>query len=282
MRAIVEDLDNILDQEFKILDKGFLRVIDYMGDESAIVSAARLSYGKGTKSVSKDAALIDYLLRHKHTSVVEQCVIKFHVKMPIFVARQFLRSRTLSVNEYSARYSEIKEEFYVPEKSRLQKQSTTNKQGSDNELLLNEDCDNFIDLSKKCNENFVKIYNNFNQKSLARELNRINAPVSNYTEFYFTVNLHNLLHFIRLRADSHAQYEIREYALKMLDIVKIWTPNLYQSFMNHIVNGNSVSANNIELLKSIVDKNKLQDLIAECNSANGEKKEFAKILNKLL
>jgi thymidylate synthase (FAD) len=282
MRAIVEDLDNILDQEFKILDKGFLRVIDYMGDESAIVSAARLSYGKGTKSVSKDAALIDYLLRHKHTSVVEQCVIKFHVKMPIFVARQFLRSRTLSVNEYSARYSEIKEEFYVPEKSRLQKQSTTNKQGSDNELLLDEDCDNFIDLSKECNENFVKIYNNFNEKGLARELNRINAPVSNYTEFYFTVNLHNLLHFIRLRADSHAQYEIREYALKMLDIVKIWTPNLYQSFMNHIVNGNSVSANNIELLKSIVDKNKLQDLIAECNSATGEKREFVKILNKLL
>jgi thymidylate synthase (FAD) len=222
-RPSVAALEELLFKSFKVLDHGFVRVVDYMGDDTAVVQAARVSYGRGTKRSSQDQALINYLMRHRHTTPFEMCEIKFHVKMPIFVARQWLRHRTASVNEYSARYSILSKEFYIPDIDHLAPQSTSNKQGRDGALSLQEK-ERILDILRtdatqayahyeelmNCTENGDII--DPERLGLTRELARMNLTLNYYTEFYWKVNLHNLLHFLSLRADAHAQYEIRVYA----------------------------------------------------------------------
>lgn len=247
------ELNSILEQEFKILDHGFIRLIDYMGDDSAIVQAARVSYGAGTKAVSEDKALINYLIKHKHTSPLEMCEIKFHLKMPIFIARQWIRHRTASVNEYSARYSILSNEFYVPEPSRIQKQSKNNKQGSGEALtpemaarvaqILQED-------ANKCYSHYEEMLGG--EIELARELARMNLTLNYYTEFYWKINLHNFLHFINLRAHPHAQYEIRVYAEKLLEIAAIWCPFATSAFKENIMNGVNLSASQIKVVSQMI------------------------------
>lgn len=253
MRPVAEELNLILEKEFKILDHGFIRLIDYMGNDSSIVQAARVSYGTGTKAVSEDKALINYLIKHKHTSPIEMCEIKFHLKMPIFIARQWIRHRTASINEYSARYSILSNQYYVPEMERMQKQSTNNKQGSGEALSPQ--------LAKKVaeilNEDATKCYTHYEEMlggelELARELARMNLTLNYYTEFYWKIDLHNFLHFINLRAHPHAQYEIRVYAEKLLEIAEIWCPLATSAFKEHIMNGVSFSASQIKIISNML------------------------------
>lgn len=239
-------------KEFKkpVLDKGFVRVVDLMGDDSAVVQAARVSYGKGTKSVNEDAGLINYLMKYQHTSPFEMNEIKLHLKMPIFVARQWIRHRTANVNEYSARYSEIKDEFYTPLQTRITRQDKDKKQcSSEEQLECAEDFVNYCD--KNANEALQK-YTHFNDLGLAREVNRINIPLSNYTEFYWKIDLHNLLHFIRLRIHPHAQYEIRVYAEVLLEIVKQWCPLVYEAFVEHRLEAQTFSKSQLEAIKKLI------------------------------
>ena len=281
-RATVSEMDAILGQEFKILDHGFVRVIDYMGTDSAIVQAARVSYGEGTKTVNQDAGLINYLLRHKHTTPFEMCEIKFHVKMPIFVARQWARHRTANVNEISGRYSIITDEFHVPEIHEICEQSKGNKQGRDKPL----NSDNAIDIQTKIREHGVDsfaMYNEFLAESnMARELARIVLPQGAYTEMYWKIDLHNLLHFLHLRADTHAQQEIRVYALQMLEIVKMWVPLTYSAFVNYRQKAVYFSALEIEKIKELLDVQKVQDFIVQSEQEKGELKELGQKLQKLI
>ena len=281
-RVSVPAMDEILEQEFKILDHGFVRVIDYMGTDSAIVQAARVSYGEGTKTVNQDAGLINYLLRHKHTTPFEMCEIKFHVKMPIFVARQWARHRTANVNEISGRYSIISDEFHVPEIQEICEQSKGNKQGRDKPL----NSDNAIDIQTKIREHGVDsfaMYNQFlSESNMARELARIVLPQGAYTEMYWKIDLHNLLHFLHLRADTHAQQEIRVYAMQMLEIVKIWVPLTYSAFVNYRQKAMHFSALEIEKIKELFDVNKLNDFILQSEQEKGELKELGQKLQKLI
>lgn len=218
-RTIVKEIDAILYEEHKVLDHGFIRVVDYMGSDSAIVQAARVSYGKGTKQISQDEALIKYLMRHHHTTPFEMCEIKFHVKLPIFVARQWIRHRTANVNEYSARYSILDNEFYTPKPEQVAKQSDNNKQGS-GEAFDPDTSKEIIDSLINDSNLVYSHYEKFIEQGLAREIARTNLMLNYYTQFYWKIDLHNLLHFLKLRADKHAQYEIRVYAEVMLDIIK--------------------------------------------------------------
>lgn len=249
-------LEEILYDEIKILDHGFIRVIDYMGGDDSIVQAARVSYGKGTKQVSEDRGLINYLMRHRHTTPFEMCEIKFHVKLPIFVARQWIRHRTANVNEYSARYSILDNEFYIPKLEHLSAQSATNKQGR-GDVLTGKEAQRVIEILKNDSE---RLYNHYEEmlvadhekQGLARELARMNLSLNFYTQWYWKVDLHNLLHFLRLRADSHAQYEIRVYAEAMLDIVKKWVPFTYDAFSDYRMNGAEISAKGMEAIKRML------------------------------
>jgi len=262
-RATVPALEEILFEPIPLLDHGFVRVIDYMGDDSAIVQAARVSYGKGTKKINEDRGLINYLLRHRHTTPFEMCEIKFHIKTPIFVARQWLRHRTANVNEYSARYSIVQDEFYLPHPSVLAQQSSSNRQGRD-QILAPEEAAKILDMLKT---DAVQAYDNYREMintdeegiildeskpSLARELARMNLPVNFYTEFYWKIDLHNLLHFLSLRADSHAQYEIQVYALAMVEVLKKWTPYTYEAFMKYHFNGVRVSQQGVDIIRRLI------------------------------
>lgn len=218
--------------EIKCLDKGFVRLVDHMGDDSRIVQAARVSYGKGTKTVNEDKGLIDYLVRHRHTSPLEMVNFTFHCKMPIFVARQWVRHRTAKLNEISGRYSEMEPEFYVPDPDRMQSQSTDNKQGSSGELIETWQ-DVRMDMTAE-QENSYDAYKSYLTEGLAKELARINLPLSLYTEWYWTMDLHNLFHFINLRSDPHAQYEIRVYSDAILELIKPIVPYAVESFERHI------------------------------------------------
>jgi thymidylate synthase (FAD) len=237
---IIPEAEEILDVEFKVLDHGFVRLVDYMGGDERIVQAARVSYGKGTKSVRKDKGLINYLMRNRHTSPFEQVILTFHVKLPIFVARQWIRHRTARLNEISGRYSIMIDEFYRPEPEVVQQQSLENKQGRGEQLP--PDLQHwFIEMVRKEQE---KVYDNYTQavkKDVARELARINLPLSLYTQWYWQIDLHNLFHFLNLRLDQHAQYEIRCYARMMADIVKRVVPIAYEAFENHVLNAKTVS-----------------------------------------
>ncbi|MEA1979532.1 MAG: FAD-dependent thymidylate synthase [candidate division Zixibacteria bacterium] len=246
----IEKADSLLDKEFKVLNHGFVRLIDYMGSDQAIVQAARVSYGDGTKKVSEDRGLIRYLMRHKHTTPFEMVEFKFHVKLPIFVARQWIRHRSANVNEYSGRYSVMKEEFYLPSTDDIRFQSTVNKQGRSDEEVPLEMRDKLNDYLQKSQKEAYSNYIEFVDKGLAREIARINLPLSLYTEWYWKIDLHNLFHFLRLRMDSHAQKEIQEYAIIMADMVKAVCPMAFEAFMDYSVNAANFSEQELEAIKN--------------------------------
>ncbi len=251
-RIISPQLEKILYEALPVLDHGFVRVVDYMGDDTSIVQSARVSYGKGTKKVSTDSGLIKYLMRHRHSTPFEMCEIKYHVKLPIFVARQWIRHRTANVNEYSARYSILDKEFYLPAKENLAAQSRNNRQGRGdliegeqaNDILkiLKEDAEkNYNDYETILNERHDGTIVNEGKKGLARELARMNLTLNTYTQWYWKTDLLNLLNFLSLRADDHAQYEIRIYADVMIDCLKKWVPITYEAFMDYRVGGMELS-----------------------------------------
>ena len=229
-------MSNIPEDAIKCLDKGFVRLVDAMGGDDAIVQAARVSYGKGTAKVSQDRGLIRYLMRHRHTTPFEMVEFKFHCKMPIFVARQWVRHRTANINEYSLRYSEARDEFYFPEPENIQFQSALNKQGRLGEVsdeLKNKVRNYFEEISYRSFE----IYSELNDAGVARELARAILPVNLYTEWYWKNDLHNLLHFIGLRSDSHAQYEIRVFSDAMAESVKAVAPFAWEAYQDYVVSG---------------------------------------------
>ena len=267
-RVTSPELEKILYEALPTLDHGFVRVVDYMGDDTSIVQAARVSYGKGTKQVSTDKGLIKYLMRHWHSTPFEMCEIKYHIKLPIFIARQWIRHRTANVNEYSARYSILDKEFYLPNKDNLAAQSTSNRQGR-GEILGREQANEVLELLKTDAE---RTYNNYetmlnekydgstideNKKGLARELARMNLTLNTYTQWYWKTDLLNLMNFLRLRADSHAQYEIRAYADIMLDTLKKWVPITYEAFMDYRVGGTEVSAKGKNIIKKLIKKEEI-------------------------
>ncbi len=252
LRAVSEGMERRLYTAHQVLDHGLVRVIDYMGDDAAITQAARVSYGRGTKAVQNDEGLIRYLMRHWHSTPFEMCEVKFHVKLPVFVARQWIRHRTANVNEYSARYSILDREFYIPAPEHLAAQSTVNNQGR-GELLEGEEAARVLDILR---EDAMRSYDHYEdmlsqdgQKGLARELARMNLPANVYTQWYWKVDLHNLFHFLRLRADAHAQYEIRAYAEVMCQIVRDWVPLAYGAFEDYRLGGATLSGKAIEVLK---------------------------------
>jgi thymidylate synthase (FAD) len=262
-RATVAALEEILYEPIPVLDHGFVRVIDYMGDDGAIVQAARVSYGKGTKTLRNDAGLVRYLLRHRHTTPFEMCEIKFHVKLPIFVARQWIRHRTANVNEYSARYSILDREFYIPAPAQLAAQSTTNRQGR-GEVLEGEEAARVLDILKedaeRCYGHYEEMLNETeageviddSRQGLARELARMDLPLNVYTQWYWKCDLHNLLHFLSLRADIHAQYEIRVYAEAMLETLRRWVPITYEAFVDYIRDGAKLSGPGLAAIRRML------------------------------
>jgi thymidylate synthase (FAD) len=251
---IVEEAEKILDKEFKVLDKGFIRLVDYFGSDERIVQSARVSYGKGTKSVREDKLLIDYLWKNEHTSPFEQVVFTFHCKLPIFVARQWIRHRTARLNEISGRYSVMKEEFYIPEKENIKFQSKDNKQGRSEELVPDELKERVLNILKESNSISFKGYTDMIESGLARELSRINLPLNLYTEWYWQIDLKNLLHFLKLRLDHHAQYEIREYAKVMGGIVKIVCPYTWEAFEEHTLFSVKFSKSEFKILEKLINK----------------------------
>ncbi len=252
-RVTAPELEKILFEAIPVLDHGFIRVIDYMGDDTSIVQAARVSYGKGTKKVSTDSGLIKYLMRHWHSTPFEMCEIKYHVKLPIFIARQWIRHRTANVNEYSARYSILDKEFYLPSKENLAAQSKNNRQGR-GEVIKGDQANEVLNLLKEDAEQTYENYETMlnekydgsiidkNKSGLARELARMNLTLNTYTQWYWKTDLLNLMNFLRLRVDQHAQYEIRAYADVMLDNLKKWVPITYDAFIDYRVGGIEVSA----------------------------------------
>ena len=247
-----QQLDNLLGKEFPCLDYGFVRLMDYMGSDEAIVQAARVSYGKGTKQIHQDRGLIRYLLRHQHTTPFEMVEFKFHCKLPIFVARQWIRHRTASVNEYSLRYSEAQNEFYVPDPRVIRKQSETNRQGRSDESMPEELQQQALDIFQQHTQQLWEDYQKLEQMDIARELARINLPVSLYTEWYWKINLHNLLHFLKLRLDPTAQYEIRVYAEAIAEIVKIAVPITWEAFEDYMLFAKSFSRIEMEILQTVL------------------------------
>jgi len=283
-RVTSPELEKILYEAIPVLDHGFVRVIDYMGDDRSIVQSARVSYGKGTKKVSTDSGLIKYLMRHRHSTPFEMCEIKYHVKLPIFIARQWIRHRTANVNEYSARYSILDKEFYMPSKDHLAAQSTSNRQGR-GDLINGKQADEILNILKKdaeqtydnyelmLNERFDGTTINKNNKGLARELARMNLTLNTYTQWYWKTDLLNLLNFLSLRADSRAQYEIRAYADVMVGSLKKWVPITFDAFMDYRVGGMELSAKG----KSVIQKMLKGD---DCNfqNSNLSKREWNELM----
>ncbi|MBM3510525.1 MAG: FAD-dependent thymidylate synthase [Alphaproteobacteria bacterium] len=262
-RATVPALEEILYQPLAVLDHGFVRVVDYMGDDGAVVQAARVSYGRGTKRVSEDQGLINYLMRHRHTTPFEMCEIKYHVKLPIFVARQWIRHRTANVNEYSARYSILDNEFYIPAPEHLGAQARGNRQGRGEvlagaeakrvfELLKNDSEQLYAHYSEMLNEDERGAARDPARQGLARELARMNLSLNFYTQWYWKTDLHNLLGFLSLRADPHAQYEIRVYAEAMLDTVRRWVPMTFAAFAEYRLGGAHISARGLAIVKRLL------------------------------
>ncbi len=262
-RVTAPELENILYEAIPALDHGFVRVVDYMGNDTSIVQSARVSYGKGTKQVSTDQGLIKYLMRHWHSTPFEMCEIKYHIKLPIFIARQWIRHRTANVNEYSARYSILDKEFYLPSQKNLAAQSTSNRQGR-GDILKGEQASEVLKLLKndaeRTYENYETMLNerfdgstiDENKKGLARELARMNLTLNTYTQWYWKTDLLNLMNFLRLRADSHAQYEIRVYADIMLDTLKRWVPITYDAFLDYRVGSTEISSKGLKIVKNLI------------------------------
>ena len=263
-RATVPALEDLLYTPVQVLDHGFVRVVDYMGDDGAVVQAARVSYGRGTRRTSDDRGLIRYLMRNRHTTPFEMCEIKLHVKLPIFVARQWIRHRTANVNEYSARYSILDREFYIPEAEVIRAQSSTNRQGRGEQLspdeaarvqeLLREDAERaYSHYEELLNETPAGESGDEDQSGLARELARTNLSLNFYTQWYWKIDLHNLLHFLSLRADDHAQYEIRVYAEAILErVVKPWVPLVYEAFCDYRMDSGNLSAGGLSVVRSLL------------------------------
>jgi thymidylate synthase (FAD) len=262
-RATVPALEEILYEAIPVLDHGFVRVIDYMGDDAAVVQAARVSYGKGTKKVNEDRGLIQYLMRHRHTTPFEMCEIKYHVKLPIFVARQWIRHRTANVNEYSARYSILDNEFYLPAPDQLAAQSRSNRQGRGDVLtgkeaarvlaLLREDAErSYRGYVEMLNEDEAGAVIDSERQGLARELARMNLSLNFYTQWYWKTDLLNLLNFLSLRADAHAQYEIRVYADAMLETLERWVPMTAEAFRQYRLGGAHISERGLAVVKRIL------------------------------
>jgi thymidylate synthase (FAD) len=267
-RVTSPELEKVLYEAIPVLDHGFIRVIDYMGDDTSIVQSARVSYGKGTKKVSTDEGLIRYLMRHWHSTPFEMCEIKYHVKLPIFIARQWIRHRTANVNEYSARYSILDKEFYIPAKEQLSAQATNNRQGR-GDLITGPQADEVLKILK---DDAVRTYDNYEKmlnerfdgtiidekkSGLARELARMNLTLNSYTQWYWKTDLLNLMNFLFLRGDSHAQYEIRVYAEKMLETVKKWVPITHAAFLDYRVGAAHLSSKGLKIIKSMINGNKI-------------------------
>jgi len=262
-RATVPALEAILYEPLPVLDHGFVRVIDYMGDDAAIVQAARVSYGRGTRKVSEDQGLINYLMRHRHTTPFEMCEIKYHIKLPIFVARQWIRHRTANVNEYSARYSILDNEFYIPDPEHLAVQTTTNRQGR-GAVIAGDAARRVLDLLRRDAERaYAGYFELLNEDTsglpvdparpgLARELARINLSLGFYTQWYWKTDLHNLMHFLSLRADPHAQYEIRAYAEVMLGTLARWVPMAHAAFLEYRMNAATISATGVSVIRRLL------------------------------
>lgn len=250
--SVVEAAEQLLDKELPVLDKGFVRLVDYLGSDDRIVQAARVSYGAGTKSFRQDKGLIDYLLRNDHTSPFEQVILTFHTKMPVFVARQWVRHRTARLNEISGRYSVMKDEFYIPEGQNIAFQSSDNKQGRMDDAVnpeLQEEIRRELEDQQSA---AYAAYTQLIDRGLARELARINLPLSMYTEWYWQIDLHNLFHFLRLRLDAHAQYEIRVYAEKMLEAAEAVAPMAVESFRNHRLGGVNFTSAEQNVLRKVL------------------------------
>lgn len=278
LRAVSEGMEAHLYRAHPVLDHGFIRVIDYMGDDAAIVQAARVSYGAGTKHVSNDEGLIRYLMRHWHSTPFEMCEVKLHVKLPVFVARQWIRHRTANVNEYSARYSILDREFYIPEPAQLAAQSTVNNQGRGAVLegaeaarvlaLLKSDASQMYD-------HYEEMLSQDGQQGLARELARMNLPMNIYTQWYWKTDLHNLFHFLRLRADAHAQYEIRVYAEAIAACVRDWVPLAFAAFEDYRMGGVTLSSKAVDVLKRRLQGEVVEQ--GESGMSKGEWREFVEV-----
>tara|TARA_Y100001970_G_scaffold232320_1_gene289139 strand:+ start:25 stop:972 length:948 start_codon:yes stop_codon:yes gene_type:complete len=284
-RVTSPELEKILYEAMPVLDHGFVRVVDYMGDDTSIVQSARVSYGKGTKKVSTDSGLIKYLMRHRHSTPFEMCEIKYHIKLPIFIARQWIRHRTANVNEYSARYSIMDKEFYVPSKENLAAQSTSNRQGRGNLIngtqadsilkILKEDAErNYQHYEEMLNEKFDGTIIDEKKQGLARELARMNLTLNSYTQWYWKTDLLNLLNFLALRADSHAQFEIREYADVMMNTVKKWVPTTYDAFVDYRVGGMELSAKGKKVIQKMIKGEK-----CDIESSGLSKREWNELMN---
>jgi thymidylate synthase (FAD) len=262
-RPTVLALEAMLFEPVPLLDHGFVRVIDYMGDDSAVVQAARVSYGRGTKAVTEDRGLIRYLMRHWHSTPFEMCEIKFHVKLPIFVARQWIRHRMANVNEYSARYSVMDREFYIPAPEQLAAQSASNRQGR-GEVLGGADAARVMDLLRQdattAYDHYIEMLNEDEsgatldpvRQGLARELARMNLTLNTYTQWYWKTDLHNLMNFLRLRADAHAQYEIRVYAEAMLRVLEAWVPAVAEAFRDYRLGAVTLSAQMLDITRRLL------------------------------
>jgi thymidylate synthase (FAD) len=285
LRAVSAGMEAHLYTAYDVLDHGFIRVIDYMGDDAAICQAARVSYGKGTKSVQNDEGLIRYLMRHWHSTPFEMCEIKLHVKLPVFVARQWIRHRTANVNEYSARYSILDREFYIPEASHINAQSVVNNQGRGG-VLEGAEAARVLEILKSDSN---RAYDNYEsmiatsgpdgepQDGLARELARMNLPANVYTQWYWKVDLHNLFHFLRLRADEHAQYEIRVYADAICKVVADWVPAAYGAFEDYRLGGATMSGKALDCVRRML---KGEEVTQENSGmSKGEWREFEGVLN---
>ena len=278
LRAVSEGMEAHLYRAHPVLDHGFIRVVDYMGDDSAIVQAARVSYGAGTKHVQNDEGLIRYLMRHWHSTPFEMCEIKLHVKLPVFVARQWIRHRTANVNEYSARYSILDREFYIPSPENLAAQSVVNNQGR-GEVLTGAESARVLEMLKSdantAYDHYEAMLSQDGQQGLARELARMNLPANIYTQWYWKVDLHNLFHFLRLRADPHAQYEIRVYAEAIAACVKDWVPLAYAAFEDYRMGGTTLSAKAIAVLKRRLKGETVEQV--DSGMSKGEWREFVEV-----
>jgi len=281
LRAVSEGMEAHLHHAIPVLDHGFVRVVDYMGDDSAICQAARVSYGRGTKSVQNDEGLIRYLMRHWHSTPFEMCEVKLHVKLPVFVARQWIRHRTANVNEYSARYSILDREFYIPAPDSLAAQSAVNNQGR-GEALAGEEAERVLswlrDDAMRAYDHYEAMISRDGQQGLARELARMNLPASIYTQWYWKVDLHNLLHFLRLRADAHAQYEIRVYADAICNVVKDWVPFAYRAFEDYRLGAVTMSSQMMDCLRRMLAGEAVTE--DNCGMSKREWREFRESLGQ--
>ena len=273
-RLSVPDADALLDERLDVLDHGFVRLVDYLGGDDRIVQAARVSYGEGTRSVREDAALIDYLLRHAHTSPFEQVVLTFHLKMPIFVARQWMRHRTARANEISGRYSVLPNEFYLPATDQVRPQSSTNKQGRGDEAVPADLQERVLRLLHGAQDARYAEYEGLLEDGLARELARIHLPLSLYTEMYWQIDLHNLMHFLRLRLDDHAQYEIRVYAGALARCARAVAPRAYEAFEEHVLHARRLSRAELALIAGALDVDALRSALASSGMRRSRRREL--------